>query len=369
MEFEPIKLETREPANAERTRRLLAAKGVINPHRSDHSLSVRVIFQRRRNSDAVLDGADEWSDLERIHLSRLEAGQEVAIELDTAQTAQLFEHLKGMYAIAAEGVAWGDMERVVLPADEAEVFAQLSAALEASPQRRAQLINAIRTLDPAVFDLAAHQARYERETQALADFASHLEANDWDESEWEAFFKSNRWIFGHGLAYQFLSEIQVQPNYGAQNVSGQGGQRGDHLMASEAQVRFTVLVEVKTPGTDLVQRIPYRNGVHAPAKDVAGGVAQLQVNARTWEVEGSQSESNRDLEGNGVFTVSPRGILVVGNTDSLDSREKRNSFELFRRGLHTPEVVTFDELLARARFVVEHELNNDDPDATDASWT
>lgn len=55
------------------------------------------------------------------------------------------------------------------------------------------------------------------------------------------------------------------------------------------------------------------------------------------------------------MTVLPQGILVVGNTAELDNEDKIRSFELFRQNLHNPEIITYDELLARAKFVVKYD--------------
>jgi hypothetical protein len=129
-------------------------------------------------------------------------------------------------------------------------------------------------------------------------------------------------------------------------------------MATEAVVRFTVLVEVKTPQAPLTLPGEYRNGAFAMGDDVAGGVAQLQANARKWTLEGAQKEENRDLEEQAVFTVQPKGILVVGHTAWLDSRPKRTSFELYRQNLNNPEILTFDELYERAKFIVQHDLQH-----------
>jgi hypothetical protein len=54
-----------------------------------------------------------------------------------------------------------------------------------------------------------------------------------------------------------------------------------------------------------------------------------------------------------IYTVKPRGIVVIGNLSELNSREKRNSFEQFRNNLSNPEVITYDELYERARYIVE----------------
>jgi len=168
-------------------------------------------------------------------------------------------------------------------------------------------------------------------------------------------FKRNTWIFGYGLRYQFLHTIESQPHYGGTAVTGRGGERADYLTATAADVQFTVLVEIKKPDTDLLCDEQYRNGVHAPSSELAGGVSQLQVNCRKWEIEGARLEQNVEILGEqNIFTVSPKGILVVGNTNQLSDSHRRISFELFRRGVVNPEILTFDEVYQRARYIVEH---------------
>ena len=48
-------------------------------------------------------------------------------------------------------------------------------------------------------------------------------------------------------------------------------------------------------------------------------------------------------------------ILVIGDTSQLKSRPQRESFELFRRNQSDLEIVAFDELLERAKFIIAHE--------------
>lgn len=355
MEFEPIKLEKREPT--EQSRKILRATAIRNKHNAKDCLKIRLIYQKKHNKGSVPEG-QEFENLTRIKLSSLTGGQEVQVDLDSSQTAQLAEHIQNLYAIASEGITYGSAEKVIFTGEDSAFLEQLESAIKGSRERSDQVLAMVRGLDPAAFDVAAHKARHDQHVTALREFADHLEAQDWREDDWEAFFARNRWIFGHGLAYQFLSEVQTQPHYGGVAVDGKGAQRGDHLMATEAGVRFTVLVEVKTPQAPLTQRDEYRNGAFAPGNDVAGGVAQLQVNARKWAVEGAAKEENRDLEDQGVYTVQPKGILIVGHTASLDSRSKRTSFELYRQNLHNPEVITFDELFERAKFIVEHDLQS-----------
>ena len=147
--------------------------------------------------------------------------------------------------------------------------------------------------------------------------------------------------------------FQTQPHYGGTTVTGRGAQRGDHMLATVADVRFSVIVEIKRPETALVVD-EYRNGVYALGGDLTGGVSQIQVNCRTWAIEGSRSEANVELMREaGVETVQPKGILVIGRTSQLDDPAKVRTFELFRQNLANPEIITFDELLARARFIAD----------------
>ena len=92
-------------------------------------------------------------------------------------------------------------------------------------------------------------------------------------------------------------------------------------------------------------------------RDLTGGVSQLQVNCRQWEIDGSRTEQNMEaLRRESISTIRPKGILVIGHTAQLDSISKRSTFELFRRNLINPEILTFDELYERAKFIVEQEF-------------
>lgn len=202
-------------------------------------------------------------------------------------------------------------------------------------------------LRPAVNKV--HQNR----RRTVEEFEKELGEMRWSEDRWDAFFREHQWIFGHGLAYKFLSQIEGQPHHGGVTVSGTGGQRGDFLMSTEAQARFTVLVEIKKPNSELVTNKEYRNKVYELGDDLIGGASQLQSNCRTWALEGSRQEENAGmLAAEGISTYEPKGVLVVGHTAQLDHTNKKATFELFRRNLHNPEVITYDELLERAKYLV-----------------
>jgi hypothetical protein len=181
---------------------------------------------------------------------------------------------------------------------------------------------------------------------------SHL-AEDW----WQGFFKRNKWIFGHGLNYEILRCVQDQAHYGGLRLDGKGDQRGDYLAATRGDLSFTVLVEIKTPDTRLVQGDKeIRNGTWSLSKELVDAVAQLQTNVDKWNTVGSRQYDNiKKLEGEGIYTVLPKGILVIGRSRDLDDgSSKHPTFQRFRKSVHGIEILTFDEVYLRAKFIVEH---------------
>jgi len=212
--------------------------------------------------------------------------------------------------------------------------------------------------------LSYAQIHAQRKT-ALEEFQRNLTAGK-SEAWWQEFFERNTWIFGYGLNYKFMNTLQSQPSYGGVKVSGAGMQKGDFLQRTEAYIKFTALVEIKRPSTQVLGKKQYRNGAWELNEELSGAVSQLHANCRTWEMEGAQSVPNIEvLLEERTFTVQPKGILVIGNTNQLTDASKRNTFELFRRNIVSPEILTFDELYERARFIVESTKHDSEPEPSD----
>jgi len=71
---------------------------------------------------------------------------------------------------------------------------------------------------------------------------------------------------------------------------------------------------------------------------------------------------SKDGDGNDtgriIYSVEPRSYLIIGNLQQLLSNDDKVAcFELFRRNLRAPEILTFDELYQRARYIVENISN------------
>jgi hypothetical protein len=311
------------------------------------------IFHQRKNS------SDEWEDLERVPLSKLKAGEGVALHLNSEGTSRLIQALNELKAVAERrGIRFGQHEVIVaskdsvVPVAGSDIRGIIQKLIQADHDDEFWKTLAAAKPD-AVKRLSYAQLHLDRE-RALRIFESHLGENDWDEPRWEKLFFENQWIFGYGLRYQFLGMLKRQANFGGKAFTGRGEQRGEFLMRTSGLEKFTVLVEIKRPDTSLFQSGSFRSGVPNLSSDLIQSISQTQVNPRTWDTEGSHRERDREkLAAMRINTISPRSILVIGNTEQLDSFDKKNAFELLRANLRSPDIITFDELHERAKYIVE----------------
>lgn len=290
-----------------------------------------------------------------VNFNVLHANEGVKIDLPTDAVAKLYQKFEELSRLLQEqGINYGEHNFAITDARELVITDQNKAGIIRKLLEENLGEEVWTQLSASNPDIATRLANAQLQTDrmaALQRFEILLGNEAASENDWQDFFEQNKWIFGYGLRYQILRIIQPQPNYGGADITGTGGQRGDFLTATEADTRFTCLVEIKKPTTDLLQRTPYRNGVWSASSELAGAIAQVQVNCAEWEIAGARTDQNRDALA-GIYTISPRGIVVIGRTNQLDNRDKKNSFERFRREIRSPEIITFDELHERAKFIV-----------------
>lgn len=346
------------------TRKYIDPMQVENPRNREAAVKVVIGHQRRSTS------CGPWAEEPPFNLATLPAGQQVRVALDSIETLALYRHLTRLYRIAESGVQSG--EHIVTVWDAGSPIATGSAEqiLRSLLEKYGDgVLEVIDSLEPDLLTAAAVAKQHEERRAAYEEFADHLDRGDWNETAWQRFFETNTWIFGHGLDYRFLVTGQAQADYGGGDVTGRGGQQGDFLMNTEADARFSVLVEIKKPTSPLLANKAYRNGAWLVSSDLAGGLAQIQANCDQWAREGSATRANRRwLEERGVSVVQPKGILLIGHTRDLDSDDKLETFERYRRNLWNPDVLTFDELLARARYLVD-QSGDDESESRRAAGT
>ena len=195
--------------------------------------------------------------------------------------------------------------------------------------------------------------------KALQEFEQKLELAELSESEWQDFFERNAWIFGHGLNYVFLNKAsKTLEARTTGSTFDRPGKRADGLMLTRAEVSQYVLVEIKRNSTNLLQNADYRPGCWSVSDEVSGAVTQTQKTAFEFgrdRFRVDQKDESGQSTGKVVYAIEPRSYLVVGNLGQLKGNDdKITCFELYRRNIRAPEILTFDELFYRARYIVEN---------------
>ena len=184
-----------------------------------------------------------------------------------------------------------------------------------------------------------------------------------NEAVWQKFFEKNPWIFGYGLSYIQLStldEKKLEQVVHGHTVS-EHGKRVDALLKTRGVISSLCFVEIKTHKTALLNSQPYRAGCWSPSAELSGAVSQVQgtVALATESIKSklSLTDDVGNPTGEEAFNYMPKSFLIVGSLhefvgDHGVNQERYRSFELFRRNTISPEIVTFDELYERARFIV-----------------
>lgn len=185
-----------------------------------------------------------------------------------------------------------------------------------------------------------------------------------EEAVWQDFFEKNRWIFGYGLFY--LSAEGFPGRKLEEIIAGAtvatAGRRIDGLLRTRGRVSAVCLVEIKRHRTQLMAANEYRPGVWRPSNDLTGAVAQAMMSVdgmeRQFQRKLTMIDHAGDPTGEDTIIARPRSVVVCGCLSEFISEhgiseERFRNFELYRRSLVAPDLITFDELFERARLIVE----------------
>lgn len=194
--------------------------------------------------------------------------------------------------------------------------------------------------------------------QALEVFGAKLESVDWTEIDWQNFFETQNWVFGYGLDYRIMRLFDREMTVGAAGTDNREKPTVDFLMSF---TDYTVLVEIKRPDTPIfrTQRVG-RSGTWSFSSDFMDAVSQVLEQKAEWL---GAAKLNDHFDKSGMKRLEARTrdsktVLVIGSSAEFmrsgNEREaliKMDTFELFRRENRNLEIVTFDELYDRAKFI------------------
>ncbi|NOZ48173.1 MAG: DUF4263 domain-containing protein, partial [Chlorobi bacterium] len=178
-----------------------------------------------------------------------------------------------------------------------------------------------------------------------------------EEKVWQYFFEKNEWIFGYGLDYRFKSILQREPYLSDSELDGSNTVIADYLLGDK---RFTTFVEMKKPSTKLFGKAKNRSNSWKLSNDVVESVSQILEQKASGLIKFDKQQYNS--EGNIITqkAYDSKVILLIGHWKQLENSKndlerkiKRKTFELFRTDSRNIEILTYDELYDRAKYIVE----------------
>ncbi len=290
---------------------------------------------------------------------------ENVLELNRDQATRLIDMLRAIDAIPIEGESTVHVDDQLLR----DVFADPTAMASVyanDPERFRALIES----DANASDVIALQHRREVAVTMrrwLEDDEAFAEANaaaGGPEKVWQQLLEANPWVLGISLGGQLFTsweEGKLEQTVVGRSIKGVG-KRADALLRTAGIVQSLAFAEIKHHQTRLLGE-EYRSGSWSPSKEVAGAVVQVQqtvhlASRALGDYIQDQADDGEWLR-TGTFILQPRSFVIVGSLEQLTGEsggpipDKVRSFELFRRNLHQPEIITFDEMVARAEWHIE----------------
>ena len=172
-----------------------------------------------------------------------------------------------------------------------------------------------------------------------------------DEEFWQQVLTDNAVLFAQVFSFPVVV-VQEKAFVGGKSISNRSGNIVDFLVKN-GLTENAALIEIKKPTTPLLSK-EYRKDVFNVSDELTGAVLQVS-NYKNSLLRHFTSlthpDSGPDLR---IEAFDPRCLVVVGSL-ARDCTEAacRKSFELFRAALRDVQVVTFDELFAKVRILLD----------------
>jgi hypothetical protein len=204
----------------------------------------------------------------------------------------------------------------------------------------------------AIFDRLLNEKDYWR--QYAVDNSL---GNAKEEKVWQIFFQKNEWIFGYGLDYRFKQILQKEAHISESEIDGSNTVIADFLLGDSM---FTTFIELKKPSTLLFGNNRNRSNSWTLSPDLINAVCQILEHKASGQIKLEREQY--DSFGNRIEqkAYDSKVVLIIGNWNELNISKnelelgiKKKTFELYRRDSRNIEILTFDELFERARFIVE----------------
>ncbi len=331
----------------------------------------RIVRQRRETSQ------DTWDDEKAIDIRTLGKNEYINIDFPTEAIAKLFSAINQLAGILRNrGVEYGEntyavvdpRQVIITDSNKSQYIEKLLSKgysesfweelVKQDPDLATRLsmarVQIVRSNALSIFESNLKKENFEEYKKAIEKSSSK------DEIVWQMFFKENFWIFGYGLDYRFNLILQKEFHASDTDADGSDGVIGDYLLGDK---KFTTFVELKLPDTPLFGNSKNRSGCWQLSDQLCEAISQLLEQKASGEIK---IETNKSLYNQDGTLITQRAynskvILVIGSWSEIINDEpktkelKEKTFELYRRELKNIEIVTYDELLDRAKYIVLNE--------------
>jgi hypothetical protein len=336
--------------------------------------SVRLVFvptiiDNDKDKDACVKGhfvyqkkkkADEWEDIRELNLSQLRPGEGVKLELKSGELLGLLRNLSGLYKLhRKEGIQRGtnqyvkfngaldglsdatdeDLKQFIeLSSDNAiGVFKRIAKWLS-NIEHADKVVQSLESLPPESLkqiNIVAGLTVLKKSIQVWLNNQSHS-----DEEFWQRELTSSSFVLSQIFSFPVVV-VKEKAYIGGKSFTNQGGNIVDFLYKNKL-TNNPALIEIKTPTTRLIGS-SYRQTFNM-STELTGSTNQV-LNYSNSIIQHYSSIVGNDLN---VFSAfRPHCVVIIGNTNELDTLEKRKAFELYRNNLKDVQIITFDELFGK----------------------
>jgi len=336
---------------------------VNNKQDENKPVKGRLLWQRRSPSEQ----GQEWADESSIKLSEMTAGSGVKLDLSTEELYLLTQIVRGLYVVywkhgnslpkTGEEFDLADYAQAAKTLDTLDSVAQVIQAMGqegfvsllkwlAGNRNSVNVIDALPKLELADLAEITSMAGIGMLKKVLAIWQTNK--TNADEGFWQATLQEYSFVFSQVFSTPVVV-FGTKAFVGGKDLERSGGKEPDFLLKNEL-TSHVLIVEIKTPETLLLRQSAYRPpDVFAVSRDVCGAVGQ--IGHYKDEFLHAYSDLYRRSEGK-FLLADPRCLVIIGNTEQLDSVAKKDSFEFFRRGQRGTEIITFDELFRKVEVLL-----------------
>lgn len=345
----------------ETTRLIFRPILVTNEKNKEASVKGTFIFQRKGK-------ADKWEDGESIPLSKLKKGEGVKLELKSSELLELFNELASLYELyKTSGITVGE-QRFVKANKTVQAVAEmndeeLTAVIKGSKSLGAQaLARIIRwASDAKNFSLMFERLEaLERDSLVNLNAAVGISTfrrtlKEWydnrensDEEYWQELLSKQSFVLEQ-IFHLPVVVIKSKAYMGGKSVLNTGGKIVDFLVKNQI-TKAIGLIEIKTPKSPLLGT-EYRDDIWNISSELSGAVMQVLNYRESLSADRAKLLKGGDID---AEAFDPKCFVIIGHARrQLADKNKRQSFELFRRQFTDVEIITYDELFERTKRLVD----------------